>query len=328
MVFTKQKPTLALVAQCLHQLKINVMTRWLSLIVTVFLFSLPSCKEEVVEYNDNNCKKNPLFIQKLGYSVNSFLMTSDNKAMGLILKESQVPGNPNTPIVKQYQHPSWRAAGWLAPILISTTGDVYTAPAPIVNIYNNPLKNNNTIFKVDNVTGEMKEYLKLPFFNEINEQNPYGILAMALLCESNTLYASSIAGSTRHQIKGTVYAINLNNGTVIDKIEGLDAFGVGISYIEGKRKLYVGDARNPVVKSVTLKADGTFAKNSFEDAFSIEGLGIRGDDKVKKIRPDQNGDLLVTAIEFNNNLIAPTEKQETIYKFSYDAETKKWINVQ
>jgi gamma-glutamylcyclotransferase (GGCT)/AIG2-like uncharacterized protein YtfP len=295
-----------------------------------FLFilsTLVACKQEVVEYSDNNCKKNPAFIQQLGYSTGAFLMTSDNKNRGLILKESQVPGNPNTPIIKQYQHPSWKAFGWLAPILISTTGDVYTAPAPIVNIYHNPLKNNNTIFKVDNITGEMREYLKLPFYNEINEQNPYGILAMALLCETNTLYVSSIAGSTRHQIKGAVYAIDLNQAKIIDKIEGVDAFGVGISYIEGKRKLYIGDTRSPMVKAATLKKDGSFASNNLEDVFTLESLGIRGDDKAKKIRPDQNGDLLVTGLEFNHNLIAPTEKQETIYKFTYDAETKKWVNI-
>jgi hypothetical protein len=46
---------------------------------------------------------------------------------------------------------------------------------------------------------------------------------------------------------------------------------------------------------------------------------------VRKIRPDETGNLVVNGIEFNFNLIASREKQETVYMFMYDEEERKWI---
>ena len=59
-------------------------------------------------------------------------------------------------------------------------------------------------------------------------------------------------------------------------------------------------------------------------AFTLDNLGARGDDKVRRIRTNSDGNLIVHGIEFNFNLIAPREKQETIYQFIYDDEEKKW----
>ena len=43
---------------------------------------------------------------------------------------------------------------------------------------------------------------------------------------------------------------------------------------------------------------------------------------------DKNGNMIIFGIEFNYNLTAPTEKQETIYRFRYDVEEKKWVLVE
>jgi hypothetical protein len=300
-------------------------------IVVVFYFItyfLSSCKEEVVDYQSNNCKANPLFIQGFGYQPKySYLSTSDEKVMGLVLIESTQPGNPKAPISKKMQHPSWLTGGWLAPILITQTGDIYTAPAPFINILNNPISNNNTIYKVDSKTGVMDVYLKLPAADSINTDNPFGIIGMALLCETNTLYVSTLAGSKRHKENGHVYAIDLNTKKIIDQINNIDVMGMGISYITGKRKLYFGTGRSSDVFEITLNKEGKFSGKPTL-AFTLQDLGTRGDDKVRKIRTDGNGNLLVHGMEFNYNLIAPREKQETLYKFMYNEEEKKWEWVQ
>ncbi|MBL0145593.1 MAG: hypothetical protein IPP48_07375 [Chitinophagaceae bacterium] len=300
---------------------------------SVFIFCcllsvLSSCKEEQVDYQSNNCKANPAFIQGFGYQPKfSYLSTSDERIMGLVLIESTQPGNPKAAISKKMQHPSWLAGGWLAPILIAQTGDIYTAPAPFINILNNPINNNNTIYKVDAKTGVMDVFLKLPAADSINTENPFGIIGMALLCETSTLYVSTPAGSTRHKEKGHIYAIDLNTGKIIDQINNLDVMGMGISYVTGKRKLYFGTGRSSDVFEVTLNKEGKFSgKPSL--AFTLQDLGLRGDDKVRKIKTDENGNLLVHGMEFNYNLIAPREKQETLYKFVYDEEEKKWVWVQ
>jgi hypothetical protein len=309
-------------------IKIIVCLKKLSIaccLLSIFLFS---CKDEVVEFNANNCKKNPSFIKQFGYNPTlSYLSTSDEKIMGLVLKESTQAGNPNAPAAKQMQHPSWTKAGWLAPIQISPTGDIFTAPAPFINILNNPIKNNNTLYKVDGVTGEMNEFLKLPSTDSINTENPFGIIAMTILCETNTLYVSTLAGSKRNSEKGHIYAIDISSAKIIDEINNVDAMGIGISYAEGKRKLYFGTGRSSDIFSLTLTKKGKFSGDK-QFIFSLNGLGVRGDDKVRKIRADANGNLLISGMEFNYNLVAPREKQETNYKFTYYENEKRWVEIK
>jgi outer membrane protein assembly factor BamB len=291
----------------------------------LLLIVFTSCKEEAVEFNANNCKGSPSFIKTLGFNPKfSFLSTSDQKTMGLLLEQSEQPGNPNARITKIFQHPSWKKGGWLAPILIDNSGNVFTSPAPFINILNNPIANNNTIYRVDAATGVMDEFLRLPFQDSINPQNPYGIIAMIYLCETGTLYVSSVAGSRLHKENGHIYAIDVKNKKIIDQLDHTDAMGMGITYATGKRQLFFGNGRNSDIKSITLNADGEFS-GSAVFAFSLENLGPRGDDKVRRIRTDQSGNLIISGLEFNFNMIAPREKQETVYNFNYNEDEKKWI---
>ncbi len=293
-----------------------------SVFILLILF-IVSCSNEEVEYQQNNCKRMPIFVQKMGYPVNaSFFSTTDERRMGLLLKQSSQANNPNAQIVKEYQHPSWQKGGWLAPIVLDEQGNIFVAPAPFINMLNNPNSNRNTIYKIDTKTGEMNEWLKLPT-PDSTIQNPFGIIGMIYLCETKTLYVSTLAGSDRQNERGGIYAINTESKKIEDKITGVDAMGMGISYIEGKRKLYYGTGRSSDIFSITLSNKGTFSSSS-EKVFTIQNLGVRGDDKVRRIFTNANGNLIVAGFEFNYNLIAPREKQETQYTFQYDEEEKKW----
>ena len=302
------------------------------LVIAVYMICilciLSSCKEGEVEFNPNNCKGNPSFIQSLGFDPRlSFFSTSSITIMGLVLQQSEQPGNPHARITKSFQHPSWKKGGWLAPIILDESGNIFTAPAPFINILNNPIANNNTIYRVDSKTGEMDEFLRLPFADSINTDNPFGVIGMIYLCESGTLFVSTVAGSRRYEENGHIYAIDIKKKKIIDQLDHTDAMGMGITYITGKRKLFFGTGRNAYIMSVNLSTRGKFT-GSPQKEFTLENLGPRGDDKVRRIRTDQNGNLIVQGMEFNFNLIAPREKQETIYNFYYDAENKKWLQRQ
>jgi hypothetical protein len=291
----------------------------------LFPFLLTSCKEEAVEFDANSCKGNSPFIKTMGFdSRNSFFTTSDMKVMGLQLQQSDQPGNPQARIVKTYQHPSWKKGGYLAPILIDQSGNIYTSPAPFINILNNPIANNNTIYRVDAQSGEMQEFMRLPAADSINEQNPFGIIGMIYLCETGTLYVSSVAGSRLHKEDGHIYAIDLKSKSIIDQLDHTDALGLGISYAAGKRQLFFGSARNADVNVITLNAAGKFAGKP-QLAFSLQNLGAGGDDKVRRIKADNSGNLQVYCMEFGFNLIAAREKKETLYTFIYDESEKNWI---
>lgn len=294
----------------------------------LLMLGMVSCKNKEIEFSPNQCKGNPAFIQGLGFNPRkSYFSTSEIRTMGLVLTESEQPGNPAAKINRSIQHPSWRKAGWLAPILIDETGNIYTAPAPFINILDNPLANNNTIYKVDSKTGVMDAFMQLPSADSINADNPFGIIGMVYLCETGTLYVSTVAGSRRYEENGHIYAVDIKTKKVIDEIAHTDAMGMGISYITGQRKLYFGTGRSSVVYSVALSGNGKFS-GSPEAVFTLQDLGPRGDDKVRRITSDQYGNLSVHGIEFNFNLIAPREKQETLYKFSWSGSDKKWVYIK
>jgi hypothetical protein len=299
------------------------MKKYFFVCITILAFT--SCKEKEVTFSANVCKKNPAFIQSMGFNpAYSFFSTSDERTMGLVLQQSNQPGNPNAKIIKSSQHPSWRQAGWLAPILIDQNGNIFTAPAPFISVLDNPLNNQNTIYKVDARTGLMDLFMKLPLTDSTTEQNPFGIIGMVLLCEANILYVSTLSGSDRIHERGVIYAVSLETKKIIDKLTATDAMGMGISYITGKRTLFFGTGRSSDVFSISLTAGGKFSGTP-QKLMSLSGLGPRGDDKIRRIRTDQTGNLIIYGMEFNYNLIPQREKKETLYFFYYDMESKTWL---
>jgi hypothetical protein len=285
-----------------------------------------SCKEklEEVPYTNNSCAAGAAFISKLGISTtNTAFSTSESRKMGLHLINASLP--QNAPGRLLFQDSTWKMAGWLGPMLTDSKGNVWCAPVPVVNILHNPTVDQNNLYRVDPRTGKMELFLQLPYEKDaVNIGNPYGIIGLAFNCETNTLYVSSVMGSSRTTEKGKIYAINIEDKKVQSSITVGDAFGMGISYKDGFRKLYYGSARSSNVYSIGLNEKGNFVGNP-ELVFSLDGLGPRGDDKVRKIKEDGRGDLKVYGYEFNFNLTAPTEKQENEYIFTYDINNSKWV---
>ncbi len=293
------------------------------ILLIICCIALHSCttKPAEVSYQSSICISTPPFLKQLGYTgVNAAFSTSDKKIKGLIY--IQAPTIPNTPNIK-YQDSTWKMAGWLGPILTDNKGNIWCAPVPVINVLDNPTELQNNLYKVNATSGKMEMYLTLPTTEKVSVENPYGILGLAYNCEANTLYVSTVAGSTRNQQHGKIVCINTETKTIISTLNCGDAFGLGISYKEGYRKLYFGNARNSNIYSIALADNGTFVGDPIL-AFSVEGLGPRGDDKAKKIREDKQGNLLVSGFEFNFNLTAPTEKQENNYTFYYNQGTEKW----
>jgi hypothetical protein len=280
-----------------------------------FLFS---CNEKL-EYQTNECKRQPAFVKAVGFNpARSAFSTSEKKIMGLVLLEQTANGE-----IKKYQHPSWQMGGWMGPIQLDSYGNCFAGPVPVINILNNPPSKQNIIYRVDGSTGVMNVFKELPVADSITNNNAYGILGFAYLCESNTLYVSTVQGSDRKNEKGIVYAVDVASGEIIDQLTGIDILGMGISYAPGERKLYMGSARSSDVFSVSLTKDGKF-KGSRNVIFSLTNLGPRGDDKVRRIRFNQYGVMQIYGVEFNYNLTAPTEKQETVYQYQWNEEAAGW----
>lgn len=262
------------------------------------------------------CQQIPAFVKTLGFGSQAAFSTSDRMLKGLILVEKD----------RKHQHPSWKTAGSLAPITRDGKGSTYAAPAPMIDVLQNKPDEQNRVYKIDGQTQEMKLFADLPKAAEPSVENPYGVLGLAFDCDTNSIYVSSLAGSTRKNTAGRIFQISAADGKILSQIEQTDAIGLSVFNSAKGKRLYFGAARTPEIRSIELGDDGKFDGESRRE-ISLENLGTRGDDKARRINFTQN-EMIVFGVEFNFNLVAPTEKQETVYRFRYDPAKDAWNYVE
>lgn len=281
-------------------------------------------EDEILQIGVTSCQQQPRFIGVAGFNPKiSALSTSERRLKGLVL--IQFGANPaDTAGRKTWQHPSWSQFGSMGPIATDENGNVFTAPIPVVNELDNPREKQNTIYRTESQSGEMKPFVNLPIPETHSDENGFGLLGLFYDCHAGLLYASSVAGSARNEEKGVIYAIDPVSGEIRDKLSNVDAMGLCVAGITGEKRLYYGSSRTSDIYSVELSKNGKFTGSPRKE-FSLDLLGPRGDDKARRIRLDKKGSLVVFGVEFNYNFTAPTEKQETVYHFNYDEEQKKWF---
>ena len=289
------------------------------------------CKEkmdedEVLQIGITTCQQQPKFIGSTGLNPNrTAFSTSEKRIKGLAMV--QIPlNNTDTAGRKIWQHASWSRFGYMGSITTDDNGNAYTAPFPVINVLDNPAEKQNIIYKVSAEDAEMKPLVDLPMPARPGSTNVFGLLGLFYDCHGKRLYAATVAGSTRDSENGIIYAVDPVDGKITDKLTGKDALGLCVGGITGEKRLYFGSSRTSDVYSVELTKSGKFT-GTVKKEFTLDLLGPRGDDKARRIRFDKNGNMTIFGVEFNYNLTAPSEKQETIYHFRYDEEEKKWLLV-
>ncbi len=267
------------------------------------------------------CRIVPPFAARLGFNEASILDAQSGRK-GLVLYNPTANGSPPAD-EEVYQAPTWDDAGYLGPLTTDKAGNIYVAPVPHISLYDNPPEQQNTVYKVDAQTGVMAAFVSLLATEKPSRANPYGILGLTYDCDTNSLYVSSVAGSTLTAEHGAIYRIDLVSGQVASTLKDKDAFGIGVfNGVSGKR-LYFGSARTPNVKSVALSAKGDFAGVPRTE-FSIAGWGPQGDDRARRIVFDVNAQMTVRGTLFEYNLIASSERVQTEYLLKYDTRTDTW----
>jgi hypothetical protein len=289
-----------------------------------------SCKEKMTEDEIAGigvlpCRKPAAFISPLGFDPNrSAFSTEIDKYIGIILL--QTPAS-TIDSVKKYQHPSWASAGYMGSITTDEQGNAYSYPIPFINTLNSSVKNLNSIYKIDAQTGVMKLFTTLPKIDSLKDMVAYGLLGIYYDCHGKKLYASTVNGSTREKENGSIFMLDPVTGKVLDRIDGIDAIGLCVGGVTGKKKLYIGKARTPDIYTLTLDKEGYFDGNP-EFALTLDQLGPRGDDKARRIRFNKQSELQIHGIEFNFNLAGQSNKPETKYSFGYNFDEKKWLLIE
>lgn len=288
-----------------------------------------SCEEkmsenEVLQIGTANCRTIAPFVRKMDFDVSrSGFSSNESNIKGIALV--QFPKTAaDSASKKVYAHPSWSKYGFMGSITTDNKGNAYTAPIPKVNTLDSPLSTLNRIYKIDGQTGEMQLFCKLPMADTSAGVVAFAVLGVYYDCHADKLYAATVAGSTREEEKGVIYMINVQTGEIEDELTGHDAVTVFVAGITGEKRLYFGNARGSEILSVKLNKKGKF-KGDLKTEFSLEQLGPRGDDKARRIRLDERGNMMVFGVEFNYSLAAQSNKPETLYRFGYDRGAGKWV---
>lgn len=268
------------------------------------------------------CARLPSFIKAKGLSQPVAIDTSITRLPGLVIRE--LVGKK-----RLYQHESWRQTGHVGSTVRDRHGNIYVISIPGVALDTNPLERRNKVYKVDANTGEMQLFVDLPLSESGTQQNPFGTLGLALDCETESLYVSTVAGSTPQETLGKIYQISLKTGGIVDEYSGVDSIGLGIFKHQKQKRLYFGDARSSNVYSIPLSDRGAF-RRTVKPEYEVSLLGIKNGDstQVRKIRFSVGGDgglqMALDETEFSYRMAAETARRYRKYTFKLDRVTAQW----
>ena len=223
----------------------------------------------------NGCRKLPKFIQTLKMRAPALDSRQDHGVMGLIIRDVSQKD-------KTWQHPSWLQSGFIGSFDRDEEGNIYVSPQPYISLLENPSELQNRLYKIDKDTAKMEFFMELPAHSLPNKKNPFGAMAMAFDCDTQSLYVSSLAGSEPRSANGAIYQIDLKTKKVISSFKNTDAMGLNVFNHKGRKTLYFGSARNPYLYSIELDSKGRF-KNKKKYELSLTELEGGDTTVVKKI---------------------------------------------
>lgn len=267
----------------------------------------------------DRCTGDPKFLEKIGFSKRAMVDTTSTHRVGLLVTDVTPQGRPG----RSTQHESWTQGGFLGRVQRDRDGNVYTYPAPSVTLAFNPVEKSNIVYRVDSETGVMTPFAELPKAAPATEQNPFGLLALALDCEQNALYAASVYGSTASAENGVIAKIDLTTQAVTIVRRGLDALSLLIAFDQGEKRLFVGSARDNAIISYAIGKDGSLGASETVE-IRLDEIAAAQDKRARVLRIDGRGRLYVRAIPFEYNLAARSTIPTTEMNFALNvAEGKK-----
>ncbi len=267
----------------------------------------------------DNCRAYPQFLNKTGLGMPIAFDSRQRGYMGLRLIQ------PKTG--QFWADSSWDDAGHIGAFARDKVGHVYIAPTPEINLHDNPPALQNRIYKIDATSGKMQPWLNLPAVQLPTPNNPFGVMGLFYDCETNSLYASSVAGSEPTKTLGRLYRIDLNTKTIADQIEGVDAIGIAVFNDVKHKRLYFGSARSSDVYSLILDAQGNFSEQ-VKHEFALASLPNGNSTSARKLIFTQTKGgqfaLAVKETEFGFRLTAENNPIRRTYHFTYDTTNNAW----
>ncbi len=271
----------------------------------------PAAKKKVV-----SCNGTPKFYGKLKLPKSAAFSTNEPNTRGLVL----LSPIENSDAVSKYQNQSWNRSGFMDAFVVDQNGNVYAGPSPRTGLGVAKPSKQDHVFKVDTNSGELKDMLTLPSAAPTSPENPYGVLGLALDCDTNSLYVTTVTGSTDANQVGRIFRVDYSSGDITGQLENIDGYGVAVRSTANGKQLVYGSARDGKIRAVNLDAAGNFQGEPQE---------IAALDDTKRARTisfsGENG-MLVQAVDF---VFTKSDiPQGDTVSFQFDAGGNKWNLVQ
>jgi hypothetical protein len=267
----------------------------------------------------DTCRRGPRFQSALGLGRGAALATTLTQVKGMAIIDPS--GNNGRGLI--YQHPSWSGAGFLGPFTTDREGNIYAGPVPVVSLVDNPPEKANRIYRIDTNTQEMTQFAELPAALPPSGASPFGVVGLAYDCETESLYVTSLAGSTATQEVGRIFRVDLKTGQVKDQLDGVDAMGLAPFHGSLGKRLYYGRARTAEVDSIGLDEAGDFVgEPRFEFSFADRAVSDRN--TVRRIRIGTNNEMTLNVMDFSFSLKAESRHQEDAFPYRYDPGSDAW----
>jgi len=285
------------------------------------ILSLQGCQSDTPNLGNfptgvvDSCRAQPKFMAKTGLGRQIAIDSRQRGYTGLRLQDVQTG--------KTWQHETWDDAGHVGAFERDRQGNIYVAPTPEVSLKENPPELQNRIYRIDAQTAKMRLFMELPWEKPPSPSNPFGVLGLAYDCNTDSLYASSVAGSSGKEELGTIYQINVQQKKIINQLNNTDVIGVGIFNTKKDKRLFYGSARSSNVFSIGLDAKGSFyGEPRYE--FSLATLQGGNSTIAKKIRFKKQGQnnyiMTVKEMEFGFRLPAENNPFTNKYLFQYQKD--------
>lgn len=226
-----------------------------------------------------------------------------------------------------WQHPSWDDIGHVGAFDRDRQGNIYVSAIPNVHVNAEILAISNTLYQIDASSGEMKPFLELPAAKPPSSSNPFGIIGLYFDCDTDSLYVSSVAGSTAKEVVGRIFQVDVASKKIISQLEKTDAFGIATFNGMKHKRLYLSSARTSDIYSVALDAKGSFTQD-IKYEFSLTKLPGGDSSNIRKfdIRKARDGSYTLQAKEeaFRFSLMAGRNPVRRIYHFNYATGSDSW----
>lgn len=229
---------------------------------------------------------------------------------------------------KTWQHPSWDDLGHIGAFARDRQGHIYVVAVPNVSLSAELMAGlPNKLYRIDAVTGEMAFFMDLPAVAAPSTSNPFGIMGLFYDCDTDSLYVSSVAGSSSTAVNGRIYQVDVAGKKVVAQLAQTDALGIAVFNGPTHKRLYLGSARTPDIYSVALDATGGFSRDVRHE-FSLSELPGGNTSNARKItiQRDKQGTFLmkIKEQEFGFRLLAENNNNRRIYQFSFVQSQDQW----